>query len=125
LLRADSFNGGDMMQNKITWVCRVAVAAVFAAAVLLSAAAKADNAAEAAYRAKCAACHGPDGKGETPAGKAMKAGTFAAPEVGKMSDDDLAMVITKGKNKMPSFDGKLKKEQIEQLVAYIRELAKK
>jgi mono/diheme cytochrome c family protein len=45
--------------------------------------------------------------------------------VEKMSDDDLATVITKGKNKMPSFEGKLKKEEIEQLVAYIRQLAKK
>jgi mono/diheme cytochrome c family protein len=70
-------------------------------------------------------CHGPDGKGETPAGKSMKAVSFAAPEVAKMSDDELETVIAKGKNKMPAFDGKLKKEQIQQLVAYIRELAKK
>jgi|SRR5580693_10693797 mono/diheme cytochrome c family protein len=91
----------------------------------LSAPVRADNAAEATYKAKCAMCHGPDGKGETATGKALKAGSFAAPEVAKMSDDDLATVITKGKNKMPSFEGKLKKEEIEQLVAYIRQLAKK
>jgi mono/diheme cytochrome c family protein len=114
-----------MMQNKITWGCRVAVVVVFAAAVLLSAAAKADNAAEATYKAKCAMCHGPDGKGETATGKALKAGSFAAPEVAKMSDDDLATAITKGKNKMPPFEGKLKKEEIEQLVIFIRQLAKK
>jgi mono/diheme cytochrome c family protein len=70
-------------------------------------------------------CHGPDGKGETPAGKNMKAVNFAAPEVAKMSDEELETVITKGKNKMPAFEGKLKKEQIVELVAYIRELAKK
>jgi mono/diheme cytochrome c family protein len=114
-----------MMQNKITWGCQVMIVAVLAAAVLLSAAAKADNPAEATYKAKCATCHGPDGKGETPAGKAMKARSFAAPEAVKMSDEELETVITKGKNKMPPFDGKLKKEQIEQLVGYIRELAKK
>jgi cytochrome c6 len=91
----------------------------------LSAPVRADNAAEATYKAKCAMCHGPDGKGETATGKALKAGSFAAPDVVKMSDDDLATVITKGKNKMPSFEGKLKKEEIEQLVAYIRQLAKK
>lgn len=112
------------MQSKITWACRLTLAAAFAAAVLLSVVAKADDAA-ATYKSKCAGCHGTDGKGETPAGKAMKAGSFAAPEVAKMSDDDLATAITKGKNKMPSFDGKLKKEEIGQLVAYIRELAKK
>jgi mono/diheme cytochrome c family protein len=70
-------------------------------------------------------CHGPDGKGETPAGKSTKAVSFAAPEVAKMSDEELETVITKGKNKMPAFEGKLKKEQIVELVAYIRELAKK
>jgi mono/diheme cytochrome c family protein len=113
------------MQNKITWGCRATVVAVFAAAVLLSAAAKADNDAEATYKAKCAMCHGPDGKGETATGKALKAGSFAAPDVVKMSDDELATVITKGKNKMPPFDGKLKKEEIEHLVSYIRQLAKK
>jgi mono/diheme cytochrome c family protein len=86
---------------------------------------KAQSAAETLYKAKCAMCHGPDGKGETPAGKSMKAVSFAAPEVAKMSDEELEAVITKGKNKMPAFEGKLKKEQIVELVAYIRELAKK
>jgi cytochrome c oxidase cbb3-type subunit III len=85
---------------------------------------QADNAAEATYKAKCAACHGPDGKGETATGKALKAGSFAAPEVAKMSDDDLATVITKGKNKMPGYEKSLKPEQIKELVAYIRLLAK-
>ena len=86
---------------------------------------KAQSAAEPLYKAKCAMCHGPDGKGETPAGKSMKAVSFAAPEVVKMSDEEMETVITKGKNKMPAFEGKLKKEQIVELVAYIRELAKK
>jgi cytochrome c6 len=86
---------------------------------------KAQSPAETVYKAKCAMCHGPDGKGETPAGKSMKAHSFAAPEVVKMSDDELETVIAKGKNKMPAFGGKLKKEQIEQLVGYVRALAKK
>lgn len=86
---------------------------------------KAQSAAETLYKAKCAMCHGPDGKGETPAGKSMKAVSFAAPEVVKMSDDELETVVAKGKNKMPAFEGKLKKEQIVELVAYTRELAKK
>jgi mono/diheme cytochrome c family protein len=36
-------------------------------------------------------------------------------------------VVTKGKNKnkMPPYEGKLSKEQIAQLVAYIREIGKK
>ena len=112
------------MQNKIVWSCRLTLVAIFAAAILLSASAKADNTAEATYKSKCAGCHGPDGKGETAAGKAMKAGSFAAPEVAKMSDDDLATAIAKGKNKMPAYEKSLKPEQIKDLVSFIRSLAK-
>jgi mono/diheme cytochrome c family protein len=114
------------MQKKYYRLVVITVGTMLLAGLgFLSAPVRADNAAEATYKAKCAMCHGPDGKGETATGKALKAGSFAAPDVVKMSDDDLATVITKGKNKMPSFEGKLKKEEIEQLVAYIRQLAKK
>jgi mono/diheme cytochrome c family protein len=114
------------MQKKYYGLVVITVGTMLLAGLgFLGAPVRADNAAEATYKAKCAMCHGPDGKGETATGKALKAGSFAAPEVAKMSDDDLATVITKGKNKMPSFEGKLKKEEIEQLVSYIRQLAKK
>ena len=114
------------MQKKYYGLVVITVGTMLLAGLgFLSAPVRGDNAAEATYKAKCAMCHGPDGKGETATGKALKAGSFAAPEVAKMSDDDLATVIIKGKNKMPSFEGKLKKEEIEQLVAYIRQLAKK
>ena len=112
------------MQSKIIPGYRLMLAAIFAAAALVVPAAKADNAAEGSYKAKCAACHGPDGKGETATGKALKAGSFAAPEVAKMSDDDLATAIAKGKNKMPAYEKSLKPDEIKGLVAYIRSLAK-
>src|SRR5664280_1521306 len=35
------------------------------------------------YKAKCAMCHGADGLGATPAGKAMKATSFKSPESNK------------------------------------------
>ena len=57
-------------------------------------------------------CHGPDGLGNTPAGKAMKARPFNAPDVLKESDADLTAVIKNGKNKMPAFTGKLTDAQI-------------
>ena len=57
----------------------------------------------ALYKQKCAACHGADGKGDTPVGKSMKVRTFADPEVVKTSDDDLAGAIEKGKGKMPAY----------------------
>jgi len=76
------------------------------------------------YKAKCAACHGPDGKGQTSAGKAMSAGDFASPDVQKMSDADLSAIITNGKDKMPSYGKSLKADQIQSLVAFIRTFKK-
>jgi len=78
----------------------------------------------ATYKAKCAMCHGADGKAETPAGKKMGAHDFASPEVQKMSDADLTQAIEKGKNKMPAYAGKLKDSEVKELVAYVRGLGK-
>jgi cytochrome c6 len=86
--------------------------------------ANADNTAEATYKTKCAACHGPDGKGETATGKAMKVRSFADPEVAKMSDDELAGAIDKGKGKMPAYGKSMKPDEIKAMVAYIRSLGK-
>ncbi len=99
-------------------------AAMLAALVFLSAPAKADNTAEATYKAKCAMCHGPDGKGETATGKTMKAGDFASPEVQKMSDADLTDAISKGKGKMPAYKT-LTADQVKDLVGYLRAFGKK
>ena len=87
--------------------------------------ARADNAAaEATYRAKCAMCHGPDGKGETATGKTMKVRDLGSEEVQKMSDADLTDAISKGKGKMPAYKA-LTPEQVKDLVAYIRSFKKK
>jgi len=76
--------------------------------------------AAATYKAKCAMCHGPDGKG----GK-MGTRDFASAEVKGESDAQLTEVITKGKPpKMPAYGEKLKDTEIKDLVAYIRGLAK-
>ena len=78
----------------------------------------ADDAA-ATYKAKCAMCHGPDGKG----GK-MGTRDFASPEVKAETDAQLTDIITKGKGKMPPYAGKLKDDEIKGLVTYVRSLAK-
>jgi mono/diheme cytochrome c family protein len=77
------------------------------------------------FKAKCALCHGEDGGGNTPTGKAQKAKDLRSEETQKKSDAEIAEVITKGRNKMPAFGQKLKPDQIQQLVAYIRQLPKK
>ncbi len=83
-----------------------------------SASAVAQDAA-ATYKAKCAMCHGADGKG----GK-MGTRDFASPEVKAETDAQLTDIITKGKGKMPSYTGKLKDSEIKDLITYIRSLAK-
>ena len=95
-----------------------------AAAVMLCAPANADDKSAALYKQKCAACHGADGKGDTPAGQSMKARSFADPDVAKMSDDELAGAIEKGKGKMPAYGKSMKPDEIRAMVAYIRSLAK-
>ncbi|WP_433965310.1 c-type cytochrome [Tunturiibacter gelidiferens] len=76
------------------------------------------------YQSKCQMCHAPDGSGNTPAGKAMKARPFNSPDVMKQSDADLTAVIKKGKNKMPAFEGKLTDAQIASLIEHIHTLQK-
>jgi cytochrome c6 len=81
--------------------------------------------AAATYKNKCSACHGPDGKGDTPAGNKLSVRDFASPEVQKQSDDELAATISDGKNKMPAYKKSLKPEQVKDLVALIRTFGKK
>ena len=76
------------------------------------------------YKSKCASCHGAEGKGDTAMGKAMKVKDLASDDVQKQSDADLTTAIEKGKKPMPGYEGKLTKEQINDLVKYLRGLKK-
>jgi mono/diheme cytochrome c family protein len=75
------------------------------------------------YKAKCAACHGPDGKGSA-MGTKMGARDFASAEVKAETDAQLTDIINKGKGKMPSYTGKISDADVKGLVAYIRTFAK-
>lgn len=112
------------MRKRTIWMGTMTIAAGLGAFVLMSTPAKADSAGEATYKAKCAMCHGADGKGETPTGKAMKVRDFASEDVKKMSDAELTDAIAKGKGKMPPFKT-LTAEQVKDLVGYIRAFGKK
>src|ERR1700719_4430700 len=96
-----------------------AIAIVF----VLSLSAHAQNAADALYKSKCAACHGADGAGSA-TGKKMGAHDFTTADVQGMSDAELATIITSGKNKMPPYGKSLKAEDIKGLGAYIRNMKK-
>jgi cytochrome c6 len=106
---------------------RNAMPGIFLCAVLLvlSAPVRGQDAGAALYKTKCAACHGPDGKGETAMGKANKLRDLGTPDVQKQSDAELAAIIESGKGKMPAYGKSLKPEQVKDLVAYIRSLGKK
>lgn len=77
------------------------------------------------YKAKCQMCHGTDGLGATPAGKAMKAIPFNSPEILAMSDADLIAATKNGKGKMPAYAGKLSDGDIKAVIAYVHTLQKK
>ncbi len=81
-----------------------------------------DKGAEVFKKSNCAMCHGADGKGQTPAGKSMKAGDFTSSDVQNLKDSELQNIIENGKGKMPAYKSKLKDEEVEQIVAYIRTL---
>ncbi len=96
-----------------------------AALLLFSAPLRAQTDAASTFKAKCAPCHGADGKGDTPAGQKLGAHDFTSPEVAKMTDAELIEITKHGKNKMPAYADKLSDAEIKDLVAYVRQLGKK
>jgi cytochrome c6 len=108
----------DWRRKVIPGICALAVTATFCTP------ARADDSGATLYKQKCAVCHGADGKGDTPAGKANKLRALASADVQKQSDDELGGIIGNGKGKMPAYGKSLKPEQIKELVGYIRSLKK-
>jgi mono/diheme cytochrome c family protein len=103
-----------------TLVALVAIGFLFATPL------RADGDAASLFKAKCAVCHGPDGSGNTTMGKQMQSPDLRSDDVQKQTDAQLIDSTTNGKGKkMPAYKDKLTGDQIKQLVAYIRELAKK
>src|SRR5437868_7161304 len=79
----------------------------------------------ALYKSKCAVCHGPNGEGKP----AAKIPSLVSPEVQKLSDAELTDAIANGgktKKASHAFANKgVTPDQIQALVAHIRELCKK
>jgi mono/diheme cytochrome c family protein len=84
-----------------------------------------DSAASSAtFRTKCAMCHGQDGGGSQ-VGKSMNVPDLRSQAVQKLSDAELAQVISNGKGGMPPFKSSLSEEQIRSLASYVRSLHQK
>jgi len=98
-----------------------AVLTVLTFTLLFSTWSLADSGADT-FKAKCAMCHGADGKGDTSMGKTLKIRDLGSADVQGQSDADLNGIVTNGKGKMPKYDGKLTKDQVSDLVKYIRTL---
>jgi mono/diheme cytochrome c family protein len=99
---------------------------LFVVALLLSAGpvrAQADTA--SLFKSKCGDCHGPDGSGNTAVGKSLGLRDLRSADVQKQTDEELTGMTANGKGGMPAYKDKLTGDQIKQLVAHIRDLAKK
>ena len=83
------------------------------AALSLAGAARADA---ALYAQKCASCHGKDGKA-TAVGKKMGAHDLTGT---KLSEKEIADLISAGKGKMTAYKEKLTPEQIASLAKYVK-----
>jgi mono/diheme cytochrome c family protein len=108
-------------------ILRLTPIAVLFCLAMLAVPTRAQAQADAAktYKTNCVMCHADNGSGETTSGKALKAKDLRSEEVQKQSDPELSEIIAKGKGKMPAFGAKIKADEMKELVAYIRDLAKK
>lgn len=75
------------------------------------------------YQAKCVTCHGPDGKGDGPIGKALKppAGNFSSAESKKKSAGEFQDIIENGKPKtaMMAWKKQFTEAEIQDVLAYV------
>ena len=77
------------------------------------------------YMEKCKKCHGEDGSANTNFGKSLKAADLRSADVQKKTDADFYTQVEKGKKNMPSFGAELSKKDINDVIAYVREIGKK
>jgi mono/diheme cytochrome c family protein len=106
---------------------------LLASSSLALAGAPPDPKVERLWRAKCASCHGDDGKGQTDQGKKMAVSDMSTAEwQQKFTDEKIKDGINNGvkqekggvKQEMDAYKTKLRPEQVDSLVAYTRSLKK-
>ena len=79
------------------------------------------------YVARCVLCHGPEGKGDGPASAALnpkpRNHTDAA-YMNSRTDEELLAVIHNGKGGMPAWKAVLSEKEMQDVLKYVRTLAK-
>jgi cytochrome c oxidase cbb3-type subunit 3 len=77
------------------------------------------NSQDDAYKKACAPCHGFDGKGDGPMGRSLRVADLSSVAwQQRVSDEDIAEVILKGRGQMPAF--KLPPEELDAMVKKVR-----
>ena len=87
-----------------------------------------DHKGKAVYERTCAACHGPQGRGDSQMGKMLvpPAADLTSPAIRKKSDAEILQVLANGKppSAMPAFKGQLSEQEMRDTIAYLRTLTK-
>ncbi len=103
----------------------ILVLAVLIVASSTTAGAADADAGQKVFTSKCAACHGPDGKGNQKMAAMLK---VTIPDLGQvapnMTDSDLAKFIAEGKKPMPAFGKTLSKDELDAVVHYVKAIGK-
>ncbi len=100
------------------------VVALLGALALVSTAAAADlELGKKIYAAKCASCHGPDGKGNAKMAGMLKVTIPDLTGNVRKSDDDLLKLLSDGKKPMPAFGKGLSKAELDAVLHYAKGLA--
>jgi mono/diheme cytochrome c family protein len=75
------------------------------------------------YEARCARCHGSDGRGDTVLGRSLGAPDFTEGKwKASHSVEEMVSVVSSGKEGMPAFGRRLTRRQISSLVSYVKNL---
>ena len=115
----------------VSLVAAISMVSLFATTYQNAAAGSDAKAGRQVHVSNCQRCHGPQGKGDGPAGKLLKTKPADWTDKGKMSglsDDYLYKIISGGggaagkSTLMPAFKGKLSDAQIRDVIAFIRSL---
>lgn len=76
------------------------------------------------FAAKCASCHGPDGKGNAKMSEMLKVNIPHLSDSAGKSDAELLKLLAEGKKPMPSFAKALSKDEMESVLSYTKALVR-
>ena len=99
------------------------IIALIAVVAMSATVARADGKAD--FTSKCQMCHGADGAGKTMMGAKLNIADLRSDAIQNKSAADLEKTVASGKNKMTGYEGKMTKQQISDVVGYVKTLKSK